>query len=66
MNSFLVRHQVTIVYTTGWLCRGCVISSWCVMPALCPQVISYDGHTSNILGLGFQKDGKWIYSGGLL
>lgn len=27
------------------------------------QVLSYDGHTSNVMALGFQKDGKWMYSG---
>jgi hypothetical protein len=29
-----------------------------------PQpIISYDGHTSNVTSVGFQKDGKWMYSG---
>jgi G protein beta subunit-like protein len=23
---------------------------------------SFDGHTQNVTGLGFQKDGKWLYS----
>lgn len=26
-------------------------------------MLSYDGHTSNVMALGFQKDGKWMYSG---
>jgi len=25
--------------------------------------LNYDGHTSNVLAIGFQKDGKWMYSG---
>lgn len=29
-----------------------------------PQpLISYDGHTSNVTSVGFQKDGKWMYTG---
>ena len=29
-----------------------------------PQpIISYDGHAGNVTSLGFQKDGKWMYSG---
>ncbi|KAL4424233.1 hypothetical protein ABPG75_001534 [Micractinium tetrahymenae] len=29
-----------------------------------PQpIISYDGHSSNITAVGFQKDGKWMYTG---
>ena len=29
-----------------------------------PQpIISYDGHTSNVTSVGFQKDGKWMYTG---
>ena len=29
-----------------------------------PQpLISYDGHAGNVTSLGFQKDGKWMYSG---
>ncbi|CAM9636059.1 unnamed protein product [Chrysoparadoxa australica] len=26
-------------------------------------VVAYDGHTSNVSDLGFQKDGKWMYTG---
>lgn len=26
-------------------------------------VTSYDGHTGNVTSLGFQKDGKWMYTG---
>jgi len=26
-------------------------------------VTSFDGHTGNVTGLGFQKDGKWMYTG---
>lgn len=25
--------------------------------------MSYDGHTSNVTGLGFQDEGKWMYTG---
>ncbi|KAL4442733.1 hypothetical protein ABPG77_006727 [Micractinium sp. CCAP 211/92] len=29
-----------------------------------PQpIISYDGHSSNVTAVGFQKDGKWMYTG---
>ncbi|CAG9467026.1 unnamed protein product [Pedinophyceae sp. YPF-701] len=29
-----------------------------------PQPLSsYDGHTGNVTGVGFQKDGKWMFSG---
>ncbi|KAG9134981.1 hypothetical protein Leryth_001260 [Lithospermum erythrorhizon] len=29
-----------------------------------PQpVMSYDSHTSNVMAVGFQRDGKWMYSG---
>lgn len=29
-----------------------------------PQpIISYDGHSSNVTSVGFQKDGKWMYTG---
>nr|AFK40781.1 unknown [Medicago truncatula] len=29
-----------------------------------PQpVMSYDGHTSNVMAVGFQCDGNWMYSG---
>jgi hypothetical protein len=29
-----------------------------------PQpIISYDGHAGNVTSVGFQKDGKWMYSG---
>jgi G protein beta subunit-like protein len=29
-----------------------------------PQpLISYDGHTGNVTSVGFQKDGKWMYTG---
>lgn len=31
--------------------------------ALAWQVTSYDGHTSNVTAVGFQKDGKWMYTG---
>ena len=24
---------------------------------------SYDGHTNNVTAVGFQKDGKWFYTG---
>ena len=27
------------------------------------QVTSYDGHSSNVTAVGFQKDGKWMYTG---
>ena len=27
------------------------------------QEISYDLHTSNVMAVGFQCDGKWMYSG---
>lgn len=27
------------------------------------QVMSYDGHTSNVMAVGFQCDGNWMYSG---
>ena len=27
------------------------------------QVTSYDGHTTNVTAIGFQCDGKWMYSG---
>ena len=26
------------------------------------QVISYEGHTTNVTAVGFQKEGRWIYS----
>ena len=26
-------------------------------------VTSYDGHTSNVTSVGFQKDGNWMYTG---
>ena len=26
-------------------------------------VTSYDGHTSNVTAVGFQRDGKWLYTG---
>lgn len=30
-----------------------------------PQpVISYEGHTGNVTAVGFQKDSKWMFSGG--
>ena len=29
-----------------------------------PQpIVSYDGHTTNVTAVGFQKDGKWMYTG---
>jgi len=29
-----------------------------------PQpVTSYDGHTGNVTAVGFEKDGRWMYSG---
>jgi hypothetical protein len=37
----------------------CVI---CLAKPLPDQVLSYDGHTGNVMALGFQKDGKWMYS----
>jgi G protein beta subunit-like protein len=30
-----------------------------------PQpVVSFDGHASNVTAIGFQKDSKWMFSGG--
>lgn len=29
----------------------------------CLQLISYEGHTGNVTTVGFQKDGKWMYTG---
>jgi len=26
-------------------------------------VISFDGHTNNVTAVGFQKDGRWMYTG---
>lgn len=26
-------------------------------------ILSYDNHTNNVTAVGFQKDGKWLYSG---
>lgn len=26
-------------------------------------LVSFDGHTSNVTAVGFQRDGKWLYSG---
>lgn len=26
------------------------------------QVVSYEGHTGNVMALGFQRDGKWMYT----
>ena len=26
-------------------------------------ILTYDGHTSNVTAVGFQKDKKWVYSG---
>ena len=33
------------------------LKSWSDSP-----VFSYEGHTSNVTALGFQRDGKWLYS----
>lgn len=27
------------------------------------QVMTYDSHTNNVMAVGFQCDGKWMYSG---
>lgn len=27
------------------------------------QVMSYDSHTNNVMAVGFQCDGNWMYSG---
>lgn len=27
------------------------------------QVMTYEGHTNNATAIGFQRDGKWMYSG---
>lgn len=27
------------------------------------QVMSYDQHTNNVMAVGFQCDGNWMYSG---
>jgi G protein beta subunit-like protein len=34
----------------------------CCCVVLC-QVTSFDGHTSNVTSVGFQKDCKWMYTG---
>jgi target of rapamycin complex subunit LST8 len=26
-------------------------------------VVAYDGHTTNVTDVGFQKDGKWMFTG---
>jgi G protein beta subunit-like protein len=26
-------------------------------------VVSFDGHTNNVTSVGFQKDGRWMYTG---
>ena len=26
-------------------------------------VVAYDGHTTNVTDIGFQKDGKWMFTG---
>lgn len=27
------------------------------------KVMSFDGHTTNVTSLGFQREGKWMYTG---
>lgn len=27
------------------------------------QLMSYDSHTNNVMAVGFQCDGNWMYSG---
>lgn len=27
------------------------------------QAMSYDGHKTNVTAIGFQRDGKWMFSG---
>jgi WD40 repeat protein len=27
------------------------------------QVVTFSGHTNNVTAVGFQKEGKWMYTG---
>jgi hypothetical protein len=52
------RHADSLADPPCWPCRLYEVNSNNPQP-----LISYDGHTGNVTSVGFQKDGKWMYTG---